>query len=545
MGIGPAVFQDKRQYLIDSENQHGSWPNNEFWAQHGSTRTPRRYYYPRLNQYYIGSTQSGGRAMMRIDPLCVITTSPTTDYFTPSGSGLEMIVGDWDPVANVQKVYTTSGLDLVELDFSSQAPTSTWLFGSIAQGYTDTPGWGSTTTDGRKISVLGSTLMFEGWGYMVQTKAQIVEGTTAISNVMSKTDLTTGESTIMSQHDEADGGNGFVNAYTGDNPLFNPYILGEKNGHSFRLTSLQFLPDISDANYNVSNPKGRLITSSMDGSGEASPANNMVVNKFCRIYTKIVEFNPNNVDAPPGGVTRIHGREILFSRWEVRQDDTSDGNDASPNSLGANPSRYFREAPFLHPQTETFYQHFNEPGDDPPLIRFMVIPSIVSVDQISAPNPLGTVATNTTVTFQSACSGDLGEAVSGIDLAWTLERLSSVNENLDTVGTPSESTVDNPVIDAGTLVVERLGVVLVEGGGNDYTVDESTGIISWLGSHPDLSAGYTATYAHANTPVTPAHGTLLTNLSTTDSFGLASALVQYADNDDLVGQRDRLTVVEV
>ena len=87
---------------------------------------------------------------------------------------------------------------------------------------------------------------------------------------------------------------------------------------------------------------------------------------------------------------------------------------------------------------------------------------------------------------------------------------------------------------------------LVEGASDDYTVDEATGIITWgpniTGASPagPETSGYVASYKHEENPTTPAHGTLLQTISTTDNTGQAQTRVRYPDDDTLVGEYDRI-----
>lgn len=567
MGIGPAVYTEKAAFLLAAENEPTAWPANARWSNDPETaRGTNSFYYPRLNQVYVRG-EVDTEDMIRLDPLCLITSEPTTRYFddtTPATLG-SSIVGEWDPATNTQTWYgTNSSLEIVPGDFTNMIPGTDpqdWLdlgFHAAAGEFADNePILGAI--DGRRTLNSGSMIIFESWGYTVQVDANVwLDGGQEYRHLLTKTSLSTGLTSRMTGSDEVNPTDtGFYTGYFSNTGGVYTYTKGLKNGFSFQFQTIQFVPDIDDTNYLAANPKGRLVftirTNSGGGTGADSTA--MLIGTDCQVYVKITDFNPNNVSAPPGGINRVHGRERLFSRFQLRQDDNSTNSDARTWSLGKNPSRWHRtgasgNGPFYHPQSDSFLNYFRTVDGVPDgfsglYFRNFVTPAAVAVDELTAPSPLGLVTTNKTVRFRATCHGDLGEPCAGINVAFTLRRLSSVNEALDTALLGPTSTVDNIPIDAGTLVVKYLGTTLTLT--TDYTVVESTGVITWAGGHaPPLAVtGYTATYEHATNPVEPGHGSLLTSMATTDQFGVVEARVTYAEDATLVGQRDQMESLEI
>ncbi len=172
------------------------------------------------------------------------------------------------------------------------------------------------------------------------------------------------------------------------------------------------------------------------------------------------------------------------------------------------------------------------------MARHSIVPELAIIEPVTAQSE---VETNKTVRWKARALGDLGDPLAGITSEWSLARRSTIDEVLDTSGAPVSNIVAHPPIDPDSLVVEYNGTPLTEG--VDYSVVEATGTITWMGSHsPPAASGYTASYRHSTVSGTPSHGTLLEEVSETDVDGFAETRVQYPDDSDLVGGRDRLTV---
>lgn len=527
MAIGPAVAINANTYLANAEGEHANWPANSLWNPRTATsRGGDAVYYDRLNRWYIRADDDT-TDFMQVDPLVQVFTSPTTDYFDTAKTGTRTIPGEWNPNTNGQKLYTTVGsaLDMFEMDISSFSDTGVWPFHADAQSM-GVNGAHSVGTPGYKYFGLSGIVLFESWGYYLQIAN--VEHTDNIqyNNVLIRCSLTTGECEIMPPNNAS----GFVVTYT-DSPAPHKFSRGLKNGHQFILEHLQFIPDITDSNYSVANPKGVLYMA----TGDSSTADNLLVAGEVRVYVKMVEFNPNGVTAPQGGINRVHGREILFSRFEL------DELALTSNGIGTN-VEYDHQYPFFHPPSNTFIQAFRDSVLS--TTRYVSTPVTVLLDEVSAPTALGQVETGRTVTFRADARGDLGEPIAGQDIAWTLKRISTLGEIFDTSSQPAFVDVANPAISGSTLVFKHNGTPLTIA--TDYTVVESTGRITFTpaGPHdPPNISGYTADYEHLNTPASPAHGTLRTTLSTTNSDGLAEARVEYADDSTIVLQKDQIEAV--
>lgn len=305
-------------------------------------------------------------------------------------------------------------------------------------------------------------------------------------------------------------------------------------GQTFNWAVKQYIPD-TDATFAI--PKGEvLIVSDKDGK-PADPSN------FPQsVFLKIIDFNPFGI-APSGGAPpRTHER-VRFG----------------PTSVDFNTNPMFDVAGAGAAQINNLPLQFH-----PPSLRFFMILSLAAptipnvaneafigywlraVDPalVTSPVAIDVSRTNDIVDYESFVQGVLAEPVAGVDIDWTLERVSSVNEALD--GTfPGSTNVANPPIDQGltlvlegTLVIEADGVPLVRG--VDYNIILANGLVSWI-TDQSGAATLVATYEHRETPVTPAFGTLLSNLSVSEDDGRVTTQVRYADDNDLVGQLDELT----
>ena len=304
-------------------------------------------------------------------------------------------------------------------------------------------------------------------------------------------------------------------------------------GQEFHWQVKQYIPDI-DATFAI--PKGELLlVSDLDGI-PADPLN------FPEsVFLKIIDFNPFGVSPSGGAPPRTHERIRLQS------------------SCDFNTNPMFDVAGAGAAQIDNLSLHFH-----PPSLRFFMVLSVTAptvpnvadeafigywlraIDPaiVTSPVAIDVARTNDVVEFESFVTGILAEPVAGAEVDWTLERVSTVNEPLDTTF-PGSTNVANPPIDQGltlalegTLVIEADGTPLVRG--VDYNVVLASGLVSWI---TDQSGATTvvAKYEHRETPVTPPHGTLLTNLSVSEQDGRVTTQVLYPDDDDLVGQLDQLT----
>ena len=459
------------------------------------------------------------------DPLGDDNTSPVSrqgDVIGGKRAG-QMCVGEWDRVANTQTLYVgdTTANEFYDLDLATWVlddSTNLWGF----NWHVGAGGSGSAIGGWDELnSALGNFVFFETWGYAIRGCAQVKHTDSSIYRGLAQIDLATNKATLL------------------DVPTFYtsfPAALFETttfNGDSFSLGVPQFAADDDSV---PAAPKGRLFLFSGEYLGDGA-----VPNSDNRVYMKVIDFNPLGVSPAPGTPNRIHLRETLMTKLDFIQQQLFGTN---PNSLGdANdggtptPQRLKQ---FFHPPTRTIITYCdwkwstfeNERG----IVRHSLTPELY---QMEPPTAQEEVETNKTVTFKSRGMGDLADPLAGITATWALARRSTVNEPLDTSGSPVSNFVAHPPIDPDSLVVKQDGTPLSPPG--DYTVNEATGEITWAGAHPVGGSVYTASYGHSTVSATPPNGTLLQETSETDEYGFAETRVQYPDDDELAGDRDRIT----
>lgn len=460
------------------------------------------------------------------DPLGLDNTEPIARWgdVVSGKRANQMCVGEWDRVANTQTLYcgdtTTNQFYILDLatwvvDDSVNQMNFLWWFGAGGSGGA-IGGWDENN------GALANFVIFETWGYAIRGVAQVKHTDSNIYRGLAQIDLATGKATLL------------------DVPTFytsSPAALFEApefNGDSFSLGVPQFVADDDSL---PAAPKGRLFLYQGEYLGDGA-----VPNSDNRVYLKVIDWNPLGVAPAEGTPNRVHLREILMTKMDFIQQQVFGTN---PNSAGdavdgGTPSTK-RAKHFYHPPSRTVITFFdwkittneNERG----IVRHSIVPEL---DQMEPATAQSEVETNKTVVFKARGMGDLGEPVAGITATWSLARRSTIAEALDTSAAPAFNIVAHFPIDPDTLVVEYLGTPLTEG--VDYSVVESTGTITWMGAHsPPATSGYTATYRHSTVSATPPHGSLLQETSETDTDGIAETRVQYPDDDDLAGDRDRIT----
>ncbi len=308
-------------------------------------------------------------------------------------------------------------------------------------------------------------------------------------------------------------------------------------GQTFDWQTAQYIPDV-DATFTT--PKGEMLLTSDKKDIPADPANFPQSS-----FVKMIDFNPFGV-APSGGApNRVHERVRISSSVDWNGDPMFDvpGAGAAGGLAGDDMIRVM-----YHPPSLRFF-----------LILAVAVPTLPQVvDEafigywlraadpaiVTSPVQRDVARTNDVVEYESFVTGVLSEPVAGVEIDWTMQRISSVNEALDG-SFPGSTNVANPPIDQGlslalegTLVIEADGTPLVRG--VDYNIILSNGLVSWI---TDQSGATTlvAKYEHRETPVSPPHGQLLSSLGISEDDGRVFTSVRYADDDDLVGQLDQLT----
>ncbi len=490
-----------------------------------------------------------GAALM--DPLYLDPNAPKA--FVGSGTasiGVAIIMGEWDKISGVaQKTYgfIASGDDeLQSLDpVNYNFPIGGGVTPYANIGREKAVGAITSPTDiGSYDRASASAKIWEQWGFMLRI-GRLRHTDNVLYNAMFLVDLTGSLGTIglgrmLDVTVSYQGGPTNPPGFTPEAPTF--------LGDAFELASMQFVADDDDT---AAQPKGRIFLWTHLGTEDDSAVAEATVGKLWYKYVKIIDWNPFNKVATPGNPSRVHLRELLLTRMNYTANEAA-GTNPTSMGVGDGSEPLAGEQPYFHPGTRTMRTHFDYTTGSTVRDATVVIHSLTpSVNQITAPTALADVETNKTVAWESLVLGDIGEPIAAKVVDWTLERVSTDRENLDTDGLPATSTVDHPVITAGTLVVERefpagTFTVLTEGASDDYTVVESSGVITWQvgitgtsppGPEPD---NYFASYQHLNTKTTPAHGSLLQASSQSDVDGRAQTRVRYPETARLVGEFDRL-----
>lgn len=527
MSLKPIESVSIAQFLANGVFDGGDYI--EFVGIDAAAPAMTLFYYDRLD-VIIARAQilpAGNGILVRMDPLFLDNTSSLSgiyDITNPIPS--RYAIGEWDRVNNVQLMYagqdpplefwpvdpvtfqaTDIGVSLWPFEFQSgpsEASIGGWSNGSI----------GDTAN--------GDFVFFETWGYALRACARVRHTDNQLYRGLALIDLTTGLATLLECPTR------FVAA---PRALFEAVSF---QGDDFTLGGIQFVPDDDSE---VAAPKGRIFLHSTTPLNDGD-----VPNSNSRIYLKIVEWNPLSVPAVPGNPSRVHLRQLTFTRLTYIQRQAWGTNPNSLGNGGVGTIGQFNRVRY-HPRTRTLitiHETNGLPSD--PETRGFVRHSLTPVlDHVEPPTPIAEVETNKTVTFRARGAGDLGDPLAGVQVGWTLERRSTVGEILDTSGAPVSNFVAHPPIDPDSATVYYLGTPLTLG--VDYTLNETTGEITWAGAHsPPNATGYTVTYRHSTVSATPPHGSLLSETSVTDDDGIAETRVQYPDDDDLVGHRDYLTV---
>lgn len=508
------------------------------------------------------------------DPLFVAQEGPKTKMvLTTSANPRGWVMGEWDKLAGTQKIYTWAGGDgstIVEVsdqiswNFTWTAPT---VFTNVRDNGTSGISSGTVgyVDDNSGTEASQYARVFETWGYMLRAgRCRHTDGNLYTGLVLH--DITTGGTNPPPGQPTGTPGlatlipNGITKySASPSNPVDGTVFEAVAfQGDEIDFPGLQFIPDEDDT---PQQPKGSVMLYSLYYDNTA-----VVAGQYYR-YVKFLDFNPFGKSALPGSPSRVHMRETLFSRVEVLHDEAPGTN---TNSCGRTNELIGELIPKTQPMVYTpntrslatifdWVAQDDSPGpNDSVVVEHATSPIVVRLDP---PTNLTTIETAKTCTWSARASGSIGEGVPNKTMTWTLQRVSTDREALDTSAGASPSgattTVANAPIDANTLVVEYSAdgggtfITLVEGASNDYTVTESTGVITWevgiTGASPAGPAitGYYASYKHETNPATPAHGTLLQAASTTDNSGMAQTRVRYADDDALAGEYDRVDVTLV
>jgi hypothetical protein len=529
MSLAPIESVQLNSYFQGGNFSTGAW--HFFQGPISGPPNFGHFYYDRLDAFVAAlgrDVSDPAEGLTYFDPLFVDNTSPQF-FFANSTTPSFIAVGYWDKVAGTQPLYAGPNVSSAEF---WPIDTATLVFTDIGSSlwpfFWDGGGGGIGVVggwdDGPTAQTESDFVFFETWGYALSVK-RVKHTDGNLYRGLAQIDLATGSAVLL---DTA--------AYfaTAPGALFESFKF---QGDAFTLTGLQFVPDDDSQ---PAAPKGRLFMSSADF---LSVLGN-VSNADWRQYMKVIDWNPLGATAQPGSANRVHLRQTLltrlnfFERQAFGTNLNSLGDTVPPGSGSANGLLFTR----FHPPTRTFVT-INEHGTAGTIhergyVRTSLSPELA---QVLTPTQLTDVRTARRVRFRTSALGDIGDPIGGLPATWSLARGSTIEEAFDTSANPASVFVANDPIDTGTLVFSKDGTPLTLT--TDYTVNEGTGEITGAGAHAPLQAsGYTASYRHTTNPATPAHGTLITTTSRTDELGNAETQVDYADDDDLVEDRDLLTV---
>lgn len=318
----------------------------------------------------------------------------------------------------------------------------------------------------------------------------------------------------------------------------NTFIEGtepEIGGDAFDWQPIVFY---ADPDATLARPKGLLQVTSIE---------ELATGGVLRYYVRLFEFNPFDVAPASGQATRVHGRIRLTSRALVNyQPPFGVAGQDNINNPQANYSIIYDG---VRNRFVTILTNSLDPDPYPTDTNNQTVGIFAPQAEVSVvtnPAARDVPRTNDIARFEAGAFGDLGEPIAGVTVDWTLTRRSTEGEVLDASTFPGSSQLDNFPVDEDSggnaiLTIVSDGVELVET--TDYTVNTATGVVTWVTDQSGASL-VTATYEHRTAGDTPAHGTLLTASSQTDTDGLAETQVFYEDDDSLVGKLDHLDAQE-
>lgn len=468
------------------------------------------------------------------DPNLIDSTSGAVGPFDSvigNATSNAWVLGAYDPSTTDQRIYQTASLGpFQELNIAdlSSAPIDTDAFVKITRAGSndfDIGGAGDVGAWAGEFNAKSNFVFFEDIDLGIVMNARVIlVSPTVKSNVIVAIDLTDGSGAPL----------GVPGDYSASaNEFGRPAVFDEPD---IKFVGIQFLADDQSTK---DKPKGELMMFSRI-TAPLTPDDG-------RVYIKFVDFNPSSVAGTPN---RIHLRETFFSRINLTLNSVPTGDPPSPlNGLPSAVAELQMPNVWFTTEGQRLINVMATDGHTAGFGNTHIVQANKSVvaQIVTAPAPKSEPRTNTTVGYRSEVLGDLGEKVSNVVVDWTALRQSTVSEILLTTPTPGETvTVANVPIDRGILfdpgfAVLEDGVPLVEGGGNDYTVNEALGEITFLSPKP-LAGGevYTIRYAHTAAPASPSHGTIVDSQVFSDVNGVAETRITFPDTAALVGHIDEI-----
>ena len=501
----------------------------------GTAFRPARVYLDRHGYFQcywneIGSTWK----TVRFDPEMIDSSSGLVGYWDTTL--IPFFMGDFEPITGTQQIYSHDSLTIFNervyedpIAVVDATPWSMidWNMPSTASGITSGDDGYWTTITGNNSD---NAVFFPGWGaggHMVLNRGQCrINGNTE-DEVMVLVDLSTGAGTILDIPSKFTASPTDFQA----GPLFGETTMENRY--------IQFLPDADSRHVG---PKGRIFCSLL--GLEPAPGGQF------RFYVQTYDWNPTGASGSPD---RVHQRLGSSTRCLI------DAPASGTTVLGVPPGRVRVGDP--NPVV-TEHMMFDSgrgrvlmfssvtdaggTGGNPRTGCHNIIEFFQSADLafLRPPQSLAPPSTGRVVIFDTDTRGDLGEAIGGHVVNWSIEATSTEGEILDVSGaSPGDPiAVANPninlTIDYPKKVYED-DIELTEGVDYAWTTTE----VDFIGPKPIVgSEVYTVDYAHdPQVPAIDAHGTLLSATSITDAEGLGQTRVRYADDDTLEFNRDKLT----
>ncbi|MGH3999131.1 MAG: hypothetical protein ACRDTJ_16935, partial [Pseudonocardiaceae bacterium] len=488
----------------------GNYDSNGGFLIAGVTGPGSIFYYDRLD-FYAGDWQPGTGAgeWVRWDPLLLSNTGGLFDDVAAPGqvdgvNANRIAVGQWDRSGNVQRVYLYRITGGANGQFNEVEPLA---LNQVVQ-LDPWPNVGNVQHRGSLISTdpgfynLGGSsqwCVFEDWGFAF-CPALNVRHTDAVAydGVPALISLTTGAASIVQ---------GLITAFGSQTHQFShPHLFSQ----SVQFHTPQFAPD--DISTGPA-PRGLMVLTS---EGTNSPADST----RSRFWIQVVDWNPLNV---PGTPSRVHLRQRLLSAVDFLK--SAGGTFGAIHESGSP----IQKVLLYHPRTNrVLFPSSGTAGVQlaPGETKFLVISATPATSFLTDPSPVEQVLTGRTVPFVTEALGTLLEKIGGINVAFQLRRVSSVDEVLATTPPPGETVVvaNGPISptdpNVSPVVVKENGTPLTET--THYTLNRALGQIIFVAPKP-LGGGavYQATYRHFDTPTAPAHGILLNTSAVTDVTGAA------------------------
>lgn len=508
----------------------GNYDSAGIWlASNDGLRTHRWAYYDRLDFVVADALRSSppttARSFARFDPL-LLSNVGTLFNQTPEPGSIggtncsDLAVDNWDRLANSQRIYAYAA-GVATNPFNEVNPLALNQVFRLDCFPTMGAAQGRATVIGQVghyRNADASWVFWEDWGFALCPSVDVVH-TDAVErqNVCALVEIATGKASILP----------VVTRYSTTSP--NEFIAPPVFGQTMQAYAAQFVGD-DDLN-TAAVPRGELWIFFGPDDSPADPT-------FQRAWVKVIDWNPFGVSGTP---TRVHLRERLFSAVDFKESSGGLTNGIYESALTTPQVWYHPSSNSLVWYSKTAVGLSLDAGES----KFLFVSTAPVATLITEPSRRSEVLTGKTVAFGVETIGSLNEGVAGVDVGFTLRRVSSVDEVLPVTPTPGETVAvangpispTDPVV--SPVVVKENGAALTET--THYTVNRGAGTITFVAPKP-LGGGavYTASYRHFGTPAVPAHGSLLTAAAVSDLDGVAVAQVRYAEEDPVPDRWDRL-----